>query len=254
MNLNADIELMEGLPLAYIKSLNALVVSDIHLGYEGAMAKKGILMPKVNITSILKVLDGAVRETGAKSIIVNGDIKNDFSDVTTDEFNELAELARFAKGVHAKLILIKGNHDNFVDRYREPFDIEIHSQSALIEDYLFFHGEELPDMPTTAKMLVMGHEHPAISIVSDSGVKERLRCFLLGTYKRKSIIVLPAMNYFAGGTAVNVVPPSSLLSPIFRKTDVDKMRAIVIGYGSTMDFGTVRQLRDAARRSTAGIL
>lgn len=254
MNLNEDIELLDGVPIAYIKSLKSLVISDIHLGYEGIMAKKGMLVPKVNLSSILKMLTRAIKDTGARAIIINGDIKNEFSDVTTDEFNELADLVKFSKSENVRLILVKGNHDNFVDRYKESFGIEIHRQSMLVNDYLFFHGEELPDVPDAAKTLIMGHEHPAISIISDSGMKEKLKCFLFGKYMGRNIIVLPSINYFSGGTSVNTSPSGSLLSPVLRDMDVEKMHAIAIGYGSTMDFGTVSQLRDAARRSTAGIL
>lgn len=248
MILNDDVELLDGMPVAYMRSLNALAVADLHLGYEGVMAKSGALVPKVNLKKITDTLRQAVELTGARSIIVNGDIKNEFATVDVEEFNELYDFIHFANDLGVHLVLIKGNHDNFVERYREPFKLEIHRQEATMGRYLFFHGEELPAaVPNETKMLVMGHEHPAIAIYNAIGRKEKLRCFLRGEYMGRELLVLPAMNYFAAGTEINTHGKEDLLSPVLKGADVEHMRAIAIGYGSTMDFGTIAQLRRAAR-------
>src|SRR5208282_719419 len=95
-----------------------------------------------------------------------------------------------------KIILIKGNHDNFIDQLRKPLGIEVYGQETLISDFLFFHGEELPKNKE-GKILIMGHVHPAITLYNSLGVKEKLRCFLYGKMKdKREIIVVPAMNYF----------------------------------------------------------
>ena len=246
VRLNDDVELLDGLPVVFIKSLNAIVVADLHLGYEGVMAKRGLFLPKVNLKRIFEVLKKAINRTQAGTVIVNGDIKNEFSTVDEEEFNELYDFINFARGIGVSLILIKGNHDNFVERYKEPFGLSVHRQEAVLGGYLFFHGEEMPGgLPADVRMLVMGHEHPAIGVFNKAGKKEKLRCFLYGTYEGKSLLVLPAMNYFASGTDINMVPKGELLSPIFGHVDVDEMHAIAIGYGSTMDFGTIFMLRES---------
>ncbi len=244
MMLTRDIELLDGLPLIHIKSLNALVGADLHLGYEGVMAKKGVFLPKVNLKRIMETLDTALAKTRAKMVIVDGDIKNEFSTVEQDEFNELYDFINFIKGKGVTLTLIKGNHDNFVERYKEPFKLEVFRQEAKMSGYLFFHGEELPRDLKKVKMLIMGHEHPAIGVFNSGGGKEKLASFLYGSYKRIPLLVLPAMNYFAAGTDINLQHRSMLLSPVLKQIDVDKMRAIAIGYGSTIDFGTIGKLRE----------
>ncbi len=246
MMLNDDIELLDGLPIIHIKSLNALVVADLHLGYEGVMAKKGALLPKVNLKKILELLDTGLIKTKAKTIIVDGDIKNEFSTVDQEEFNELFDFVTFFRGRGIDLILIKGNHDNFVERYKEPFKLKVHWQEARIGDYLFFHGEEFPKEIKGVKMLIMGHEHPAIGVYNQGGKKEKLSAFLVGTYKKVPLLVLPAMNYYAAGTDINLQTKSALLSPVLKEIDIDKMKAIAIGYGSTIDFGTIGKLRNVS--------
>ncbi len=246
MRLNDDVELLDGLPVIFIKSINSLVIADPHLGYEGVMAKKGVLIPKVNLKHICAILEKSIKATGAKTLIVDGDIKNEFSTVDEEEFNELYEFINFVNEKRVSLVLIKGNHDNFVERYKEPFKLQIHRQEAEIGGYLFFHGEELPvGMNDGTKMLIMGHEHPAISIFNEVGKKEKLRCFLYGRFEGREILVLPAINYFASGTDINIVPQNELLAPIFEKLDLGKMHAIAIGYGSTLDFGTISELKRA---------
>ncbi|MCW6160544.1 MAG: metallophosphoesterase [Candidatus Micrarchaeales archaeon] len=244
MMLTKDVELIDGLPIIYIKSLSALVCADLHLGYEGVMAKKGSLLPKVNLKSITESLAQALERTRAKQIIVDGDIKNEFSNVDQEEFNELYDFVQFAKEKKVQLVLIKGNHDNFVERYKEPFKLVVYRQEAKIGKYLFFHGEEPPKDTSGVSMAIMGHEHPSIGIYNAVGTKEKVRCFLLGSYRRVPLLVLPAINYYAAGTDVNIEPSRALLSPVFKHADIDRMKAIAIGYGSTIDFGVVGKLRN----------
>ncbi len=251
MRLTEDMELIGGIPVAYIRSLNALVISDPHLGHEAAQAGRGIFLPKVNLKGITVALGKSIDLTGAKTVIVNGDIKNDFSTVATDEFNELYDLAAFLKEKGASLTLIKGNHDNFVDRYRESMGLKIYAEQYAIGGYLFFHGDELPkEIPKGTHTLIMGHEHPAIAVYNAVDRKEKLRCFLVGEYRKVRIVVFPAIGYFSTGTEVNTVPEGKLLSPVLRELNVDSMRAIAVGYGSTMEFGTIAELRKAASLHT----
>jgi len=246
MRLTKDVELIEGLPLAYIRSLRAIVASDLHLGYESHMAKNGVFVPKVNLKKIISDFSKGLDGRKVERIIVVGDIKNDFSSVEMDEFNELYEIIKFCKDHGLELLLIKGNHDNFIDRYRDPFKIKVFAGDAYIDGYLFSHGDKLPKIDGKPIMLITGHEHPTIGIANSAGRIERVRCFLSGKYDKTSLLVLPAVSYFASGSDINSASKERLLSPILKRADVDKMHAIALGYGSTIDFGTVGQLRKLA--------
>ena len=181
MRISKDIEILDGLPVVYIKSLSAIVCTDLHLGYEGVVADRGTFLPKANLHNIKGIVSKAVRLRHPKRIIVDGDIKNEFSQVHVEEFNEAHEFVNFLRDEMGleKITLIKGNHDNFIDRLREPFRMELYTQEAMINDYLFFHGEELP-IAKDGRMLMMGHVHPSIAIYNSLGVKEKLKCFLQG--------------------------------------------------------------------------
>ncbi|MGC8567957.1 MAG: metallophosphoesterase [Candidatus Micrarchaeia archaeon] len=252
MMIDKDIEALDGLPILYIKSLKMIVASDMHLGYEGYMARHGALIPKVNLKSIIKQLDRAISETGAESLLIDGDVKNEFSTVGTDEFNELHDFIDFAKSKGIKTIFVKGNHDNFIDRYKEPFGLEIYDEYAVFGSYLFFHGDFIPkdviEKRLKFKTAIIGHEHPAISIYLPIGKKEKLKCFLIGSFGNAKLVVMPAIGYFSTSTGINEIPKEELMSPIFKNEDVDKFEAIAIGYNSTMSFGKIGELRSIFKR------
>jgi putative SbcD/Mre11-related phosphoesterase len=248
LRINKYVEAVDGLPLLYIKPLNALVCSDLHLGYEGILADKGIFLPKVNLKSIKQNIRTSVNKTGAKSIILDGDVKNEFSTVHNEELNEFMELAGFLTtdlGIE-KIIVIKGNHDNFINRITGKEFIEVHENEALIGNFLFFHGEKLPSMH--AQFMIMGHLHPAVTLYDDVGSKEKLRCFLSGTTADgTTLVVLPAISYFAEGVSVNLESVSQI-APIFKsRVDINSMEALCIGDGETLSFGSVGGLKNAIK-------
>lgn len=245
MILDKDVEILDGLPVLHIKSLSALACSDLHLGYEGVSAGRGAFVPKINLRKIRETLDVALDRSRAKNVIIVGDIKNEFSEVHVEEFNEFREFMKFLKeekGVSG-VTLIKGNHDNFIDRFKVPFGFEMHRQEALIGKYLFFHGEELP-ASKGGETLIMGHLHPSVAVFNKLGVKEKIRCFLYGKLRDgRRLVVLPAMNYFAAGVEVNMGDAGDV-APIFKgMLDIDGMRALCVGEDETLDFGKVLELR-----------
>ncbi len=245
MLISKGVEIIDGLPILYLKKISAIACTDLHLGYEGVMADKGTFAPKANLNGIKSILKEAVERTSANAVIVDGDIKNEFSKVHFEEFNEFRDFIIYLKkdlGID-RVVLIKGNHDNFIDRLKEPLGVELFSQEALISEFLFFHGEKLP-ASKEGRMLIMGHLHPAISFHNSLGVREKLKCFLHGKLKDgREIIVMPSMNYYAEGMSVNIEDVSEA-SPIFGKMlNINNMEALCLGEDETLNFGKISELR-----------
>ncbi len=244
MIIDNDVEIIEGLPIIYIKSLSAIVCSDLHLGYEGVFADSGTFLPKRNLSHILKLLKEAKEKTNAKTLIITGDIKNDFSKVHNEELNEYLDLVTYVKTKLEiqDIQIIKGNHDNFIDSINKSH-IKIYSKEANLGNFTFIHGSEIPSTKTFS-FLIMGHVHPSLFLVSDTGKKEKLKCFLYGqNNKNQKILVIPAMSYFAEGLSVNLERVDKM-APIFQKIfNIDTLEALCIGEGETLDFGNVGELR-----------
>lgn len=249
MNLGDDIELIEGLPVLYIRSTKSLVISDLHLGYEGGMVKSGIVIPKANLRSITEILENAFNGRQVGRLIVVGDIKNDFSGVTAAELSELRSIVNFINGKGASLELVVGNHDNFILKYSTALGIRVYPHQHTVSGYLLAHGDKpLKKTDEGVSTAIIGHEHPSIGIRSRIGTIERFRCFLSGKIaylgKKVDLIVLPAIGYFETGSDINLHSKRHILSPVLKKADIDQMEAIIVGHGSTLNFGKVGNLRN----------
>jgi putative SbcD/Mre11-related phosphoesterase len=246
-----DIQFIEDCYLVFIKSLNALIMGDLHLGFEGVSAKEGVYLPKLNLSNILKQIEKAVKKIGRDKIqrmIILGDIKNEFDEIAQEEIDELFDFVYYTRNNIFKreieMILVKGNHDNYVDGFAKSLNLKVYRQELIINDYLMFHGEEIPskDLINKANFLILAHEHPSIGLYSEVGAKTKVKCFLYGKHKNKKILVLPAISYYAQGTEINLIPKEELLSPFLKIIDIDEMIPIVVDY-EILTFPKIKYLR-----------
>lgn len=224
-----DFETVDSLPALYDPASDLLVISDLHLGLEKTMTSKGNYIPSSQLERIKEDIEQAVEETGASRILVNGDLKNQYR-TSYSETEEIKEFLNFVKARFDEVIVIEGNHDTFVESTVEDADIELreHFQE---DGKLYIHGHEglgkyeLQDFDT----VIIGHEHPAIALEDEIGVREKIPAFLYGdTESGRSIVVMPAFSSIANGTAVNEVPKRELLSPVM-KQEVDKEKLKAVG-------------------------
>lgn len=235
------IEIIEPYPAIYIPEVSAIVIADLHLGYEGIMAEQGVFIPKVQFKKELTMLKKIIEKKQAERIVINGDLKHEFSETSYHEFKEVSDLLGFLKDKFKEVIVVKGNHDNFVARVTKRFDIALHDQLEL-GDFHLFHGHRIPEK--FREEIIIAHEHPAIALFDEIGAKEKIDCFLFGETGNRKITVLPAFSPLAYGSEVNLIPSSELLSPVLRAANVEKMRAIGISEETgCLDFGELGKLR-----------
>ncbi|MCE4627660.1 MAG: metallophosphoesterase [Desulfurococcales archaeon] len=212
-----DIVMLRGIPAIFIRRANAVVIADLHLGYEESMARQGVYLPRLQIRKALRVIRKAKEITGAKKLIINGDIKHEFGRLLK---SEKLEVAKFLRGAYetgySEVILVRGNHDNYVKPIIESLGGEVVEE--LVEgDVLLTHGHK--KVRGSHGVIVIGHEHPSIS-VSISGVKARFPIFLLVPLEDDSmVLVLPAAGAYQTGNPVSVIR-ENYLSPIIREKGV----------------------------------
>lgn len=214
-----NFETVSSIPCLYHEELDLIVISDLHLGLEGGMTSKGSYVPEVQLEKMLEDLQEIRKRTKASRLLVNGDLKNDFKNGLYSEKVEIEKFIQTAEGLFDDLILIEGNHDNFIESIIEKKGYEL--KKYFIEDNIVFtHGhisiEEL-EIKKEFNTVVIGHEHPALELEDEVGVKEKVDCFLYGkNNKDKALVVMPAFSTFSNGSSVNNMPSSELLSPILR--------------------------------------
>jgi putative SbcD/Mre11-related phosphoesterase len=224
-------ETFNSLPLLYHPEMDMIVISDLHLGLEGSMTSEGGYVPQFQLDELLEDLREARDSTGASRVLVNGDLKHEFSTTRYTEQKELEDFMEFLDSEFDEVIVVKGNHDTFLDDIVEKHGsfVDYH----LEERVLFVHGHRrLEDMDIEGEYdtVVIGHEHPALVLEDEIGVKEKVDAFLYGDMDDgKNIIVMPAFSKISGGSRVNQVPSSELLSPVLRhRVDVDSLEAVAV--------------------------
>ena len=248
MKLFDDVELIDAFPGVYLRSLESLVIADLHLGYESAQAEAGVYMPKVQFEEELSLLQKIAEEKDVSEwrIIIAGDIKYEFSELSYHEYVEVKNMLEYLRDHFREVILIKGNHDNFIARVSSKYGVNPVDE-FLEEGYLILHGDRVTlGVNSDWHTLIMGHEHPAVALFDEIGVKEKLKCLLYGeTEEGRRVIVLPAFSTLMTGSEINIIPQSELLSPILRKyVDVDRLKVLAfIDSENVLALPTVGELK-----------
>jgi hypothetical protein len=230
MRLWDEVEIIEPYPAVYLPGLDAIVVADLHLGYEGIMAEQGVFIPKVQFEQEMLILESILKKQRAGKVIVCGDVKHEFSETSYHEFIEVTRLLEFLRKHFREVIVLKGNHDNYLIRVTKKHGAKLHEELEL-GGFYFFHGHRLPSAleEGEASFIVMAHEHPAIALFDEVGTKEKVNCFLYGNARGKNLLVLPALSTLAAGSEINVIPSGDLLSPFLKQhAEIDELKAVGI--------------------------
>jgi len=221
---------------------DSLVIAELHIGCEQER------FPDTDVfftDKLIKRVRALVRQTRAKRLVVNGDVKHSVKGVTPEEGRELA---KFFKGVGVPATVVKGNHDGDIERYLH--DVEIVGPGGLrIGDAALFHGNAWPSESVVkgAKHLVLAHSHPCVELD-----KMQLQCWLMGRLSQKAkarfrnwrtlkVIMMPAFSQMVGCTPVNK-GKGRLLGPLSRQEMFKLDEAEVYLLDGTC-IGCVRDLR-----------
>ena len=230
-------------PALFIREISAVAIADLHLGYEGIMAEYyGMFLPKVQFNEEISMLEGIVKRCEAEKIILNGDVKHEFSTTSYHEFKELYDLFSFLQEHFEKVIVVKGNHDNFIARVTSKFERVELVECYKEKDFIFFHGHRSVDY-SKSSVIVTAHEHPSIAIYTEVGSKEKIPCFLACRKGDKIFIVQQAFSTLSQGSEVNMLPSSELMNIVFKDVNIDDFIAFTCDECDVVSFGRIRGLR-----------
>ena len=222
----------------YLVKENIIIFSDFHLGYEEAMARSGVLLPRYQFKDTEERLKKIFEKIGIKlkAIIITGDLKHEFGTINRQEWRDVNSILNLFGEYTDKIILLKGNHDPLLPSIVKRKGITLRN-SYRLKDFLIMHGDILPKNEVKEKVIIMGHEHPAIS-VSDGITTERVKSFIKGKWKDKIIIVLPSFNLVTEGTDVK---SDRLLSPFLK--DVSNFEVFAVPeFDKVLYFGKIKNL------------
>ncbi len=190
----------------------ALLISDLHLGIEYLLEKKGIRIPSQWEVMAEEVIYLGM-ETGADVLIINGDLKHGIP-AGKREFRDTRSFIRKISSHFSEIYLVKGNHDGGLQDEIGHLVRMIPGSGFVYEGAGIFHGHAWPSEDVmSADILVMGHMHPAYEFTDSIGNSQKEPCWLRGNYDGRHLIVMPAMSRFYGGAAVN---RNEFLGPVLR--------------------------------------
>jgi uncharacterized protein len=248
---------------------NAVVIGDVHIGLEAALAKKGVTVP--DQTPHLRArVDALLRDNAADRLVVVGDLKET---IHRSSSSDIARLRAFLRGMAARVHLVPGNHDADLE-WLGIEEVVLHPATGIkVEDVALTHGHVWPSPDIMdARTLVTSHSHPMVGLRDELGKLHKEPCWVRGAFtkaareryptlpKGAQFVILPAFNELLGGTAINVAPrppkpaPGAKetpakegLGPLMRNGLLDLEKAKVYTLDG-IEVGTVKSLRAQAAR------
>ncbi len=180
-----------------------LVLADLHIGWEELLNEQGVFVPRSQFKETTKDLKNVFKKIGkVEEVVVLGDLKHEFGQISSQEWREVKGVLDFLKKKAKRVILVRGNHDTILEPIAERKELTI--KDFYIKNRIcFFHGHKLfPQcLDKKIKIFVLGHRHPAV-ILADKYKKEKYKCFLVGKWKKKKIIIMPSFFPFVEGSDV----------------------------------------------------
>lgn len=227
----------------------ALVISDLHLGWEATLSEKGIHIPS-QTNRLLKRLEQILMLEKPDQLIILGDVKHTVEKIEIGEWRDIPLFFGKILNKVKHIRVIPGNHDGNLEVLL-PNEVEVASQRGIVFGEVgLFHGHTWPDIKMLeCEVLVVGHIHPVIAFRDPAGFhitsqvwvkapcnrllliramlrhyKVRLRAgdepervlkenFMIEP-RVKDLVVMPPFNDALGGRAINRV--STLKDEVFR--------------------------------------
>lgn len=223
-----------------LKVEDYLIISDLHLGYEQSLNAEGIMVPKFQYPLIVNRLEEIREKSSCNKIIVNGDLKHEFGQISRQEWNETLKFLDYLKINFDEIILIKGNHDNFTRFIAHKTDLEVY-ENYRIGNSLITHGDKIPKgLSEDVENIIIGHEHPCIGLRSGERL-EKIKCYLSGKYRKWNLIVMPSFNFVTEGSDILQEKP---LSPFLKKIRMEELEVYAIEDFEVFPFGEVRNITE----------
>jgi len=215
-----------------------LIVADLHIGWEVALAEGGIHVPSQTpkMTEKLLTLIDLCKPT---SLLFLGDVKHTIARVELEEWRDIPELFEALCQKVGDIKVVLGNHDGNLEPLLPPAVKILPPTGIALWDAGFFHGNAWPAPELLqCRSLVMGHVHPTVMFSDPLGFritaqvwvkaelnKKRLaKAFLKGVgikvktnedpfvllrqrfhvhFKASELFIMPYFNEFLGGRPIN---------------------------------------------------
>lgn len=173
---------------------STLFVADVHFGKAATFRAGGIFVPPGTTTSALARLSGALDRTGARRLVLLGDLLHAREGRSAETLRVVAEWRAARQAL--EVVLVRGNHDRRAGDPPEALGITCADPPVIDGAFAFAHHPNT----VVGHYALAGHVHPAVRLRGSGRQSERLACFWL----RPTYAVLPAFGDFTGVGDIDV--------------------------------------------------
>src|SRR5215218_206047 len=158
----------------YWPGTSTLVVADLHWGKASTFRAAGIPVPIGTTSDDLARLDSALQRTGARRMVVLGDLFH--AKAGRIASHTLAELRRWRSlASPLEILLVRGNHDRHAGDPPDDLRINCVDAPAFVPPFVLRHE---PSSSAEGYTLA-GHVHPCAVLTGPGLQRARLPCFWL---------------------------------------------------------------------------
>lgn len=179
----------------YLPEVEALLVSDVHLGKAETFQALGIPISSEMNEENLERLRSLIYQTKPKRLFILGDLFHSKKSLVPEV---LVEWDRFLKAITTDVCLIVGNHDRKLIAALPPLPMETQVEAMSIGPFLLSHE---PEIRHAAALNICGHIHPVVKLRSRTD-SLRLPCFFIERDQKR--LTLPSFGEFTGGYEVDL--------------------------------------------------
>ena len=213
----------------------SLVITDLHLGFEGNLSQNNIFLGKNTIMlDTISEIEKIIDETKPDSLILLGDIKSGIRSITKTEWKVVPV---FFEGLKEQIgiTIVPGNHDANIERLVPEGITFASSKGLIIEDVLLTHGHTMPSENFShINKIIMGHVHPVFfqkeSVVNGKRVWVSIKCKKQEIFPSKTgeleIIIIPSFNRYFYSTYKKSYKKS--ISPILDNLQVLEAKIVTL--------------------------
>lgn len=228
---------ISALGCAFHSPTGTLLIADLHIGYETALEGEGFAMPRIQNERMLEKINLAIDKFDPDSVVIAGDLKHNFDRNLRAEWEGVERMID-AVSKRSRLIVVRGNHDNYLASILSKRNIALRNEFFL-GDVKVVHGHRTTEFWEGG--MIFGHEHPAITLREATGASVKIPCFLYSPIDDR--LVLPAFSSLALGSDIIRTPDEARMIPLLRSTGTGSY--IVYGFSSEqlLNYRSVYDLR-----------
>jgi putative SbcD/Mre11-related phosphoesterase len=200
-----------------------LLISDLHLGLEKEMAKKGFLLPAYSVRMVERVKQVA-EEYSATRLVVLGDVKHTVGKVEDIDWGVVPWFFDTMLDLFEVVEVVPGNHDGNIKAVLPPRVKLDGSQGTVLgkgrERIGVAHGHAWPSEEAIAtRNLVIGHSHFTYEMRDGMGTRTKESVWVTAGYDVANLMegagyssklrgkgrltVMPPFNRLVGGQPIN---------------------------------------------------